>query len=97
MEIVLAVIAGLALAILTPPFKNLYSWLVRTYSEARSEATASKLAPYLIREINGHLGLNQLREDIAHVKREVTINGGETLKDRVLSIERQIETLITDR
>ena len=96
------VIAGAVVTVLSPYLKRGFQWVVTTYSDARAEALASHLAPYLVeafdRRINKSLeeALKPIRSDLAYVKRELTVNGGETVKDRIFSIERQLEHLITD-
>ena len=97
MEWVWFVVAGLVLAILTPPFKRLYTWMVETFAAAQAESHAQRIAPHLIVHLNGKLGLGHMREDIEYIKKELTINGGVTVKDRIHSIERQLEQIITDR
>lgn len=41
--------------------------------------------------------LDPIHSQLAAIKAEVTVNGGGSLKDRVLDMHRQLETLITDR
>lgn len=75
------VIAGLALAALVPAFKF----------------TVRAVASAIVLEIRTQLNLDKVVEDLDYVKNELTINGGETVKDRIFSIERQLERLLTDR
>lgn len=75
-----AVLAGLVLAIIVPTFKF----------------TTKAIARAIVEEIRVSLDIESMREDLAYVKNELTINGGETVKDRIHSIEKQVEMLIVD-
>ena len=75
------VVAGLVLAALVPASK----FVVKAVAVATAE------------ELRRYLNFDQMVEDLDYVKNELTINGGETVKDRIFSIERQLERLLTDR
>jgi len=64
--------------------------------ERRTGEIERALAPVL-QEIAGNRDhLSEISTELATIRTEVTVNGGGSLKDRVLSVERQLETLLTN-
>ena len=49
------------------------------------------LAKGFVDEMDERLGLGAMRADIQTIKAEVTVNGGGSLKDRVLEVQRRVE------
>lgn len=74
------VLAGLTLAALVPLFK----WTVKA------------VAHEIVSEVAKQLNIDDLVEDVAYIKNEVTVNGGETVKDRVLGLQHQIGEMQRD-
>lgn len=92
-----AVVAGAILAVLSPYLKRGFEWFVTTYHTAHSKTLAEQLAPHLASLLQVEFGLDQMQRDIDYIKNELTINGGVTVKDGILRIERQLEVMLTDR
>lgn len=74
------VLASVLLAGLIPMFK----WSVKA------------IAHEIVRVVATELDLPQLSTDIAYLKDELTINGGETVKDRVALLQNQMSEVQRD-
>lgn len=90
------VLAGLAVAAMSPFVKRGFAWAVRVFHEARSEALAKTLAPYLVAALRSEFQIDQLTADLAYVKDELTINGGETVKDHVTLLRGELNDMRRD-
>lgn len=89
------VVAGLILAILTPPILASIKYIRSAVTAAAAKSLAEALIPFLEEYFDGEL--SDLQSDIEYIKSELTLNGGTTVKDTVREIQRQVEALFTDR
>lgn len=81
-----------AWAIIGPTIGGLVWFLIRWMGR--------RLAGLVVAELDEQLHLDEIRsdvvavkDDVAHIKAEVTLNSGSSLKDRVLKIEHKVDTL----
>ena len=86
------VVAGLILAILTPPLLSLIKYTRDAMAIAIAKSLAVALVDELIELINGKLGLTELKEAVE--KQNTKVDG---LQAQVVNLEHQVESLLTDR
>jgi len=78
------VVAGLTLAILTPPTLGAIKYVRKAVAEALAQSIAQAIVDELIALINGKLGLTELKQEVAEVKLHM------------VNLEGQVEALINE-
>lgn len=92
------VAAPLIVAFLMAVGRGLYKWH-KWLLEQIAETIVDKLIDAMEPVWTSYLdeALEPVNDELREVRDEVTVNGGDSLKDRVLEMHRQLEAIITDR